>query len=111
MEPYVSESGPKALCVGSKPNFAVQMLETEFSRKITNRPPALAPVPERQPIGDSFFPLADGSMGHIKPRKKRNLEELEPLFTDEGERIEKKTAEEEDEELESVDIVSRLWSF
>lgn len=50
-------------------------------------------------------------MDHIKPKKKKNMEELEPLFTDEGERIEKKSAEEEDEELEPVDIVARLWSF
>jgi len=87
------------------------MLETEFSRKITNRPPALAPVPERQPIGDSFFPLADGSMSHIKSKKRKNPEDVDPLFTEEGERIEKKTEEEEAEELGPVDIVSRLWSF
>ncbi|GAA5845410.1 hypothetical protein JCM3766R1_006544 [Sporobolomyces carnicolor] len=87
------------------------MLETEFSRKITNRPPALAPVPERQPIGDSFFPLADGSMDHIKPKRKKNPEEIEPVFTEVGERIEKKGEDDEDEELEPVDIVSRLWSF
>ncbi|GAA5884161.1 hypothetical protein JCM16303_005948 [Sporobolomyces ruberrimus] len=86
------------------------MLETEFSRKITNRPPALAPVPERQPIGDSFFPLADGSMDHIKPKKKKNPEEIEPMFTDDGDKIEKNENEEE-EELEPVDIVARLWSF
>ncbi|GAA6062902.1 hypothetical protein JCM10212_004351 [Sporobolomyces blumeae] len=87
------------------------MLETEFSRKITNRAPALAPVPARQPIGDSFFPLADGSMDHIKPRKRRDPNEApEPLFTDEGERIEKK-ADEAEEDLGPVDIVSRLWSF
>lgn len=87
------------------------MLETEFSRKITNRPPALAPVPERQPIGDSFFPLADGSMDHIKPKKKRNPDEIEPLFAEDGTRIEKKDENEEEEELDPVDIVSRLWSF
>ncbi|GAA5928173.1 uncharacterized protein JCM15063_003806 [Sporobolomyces koalae] len=85
------------------------MLETEFARKIVNRPPALAPIPERQPIGDSFFPLADGSMDHIRPKKKKT--EAEPLFTDDGERIEKKDDEDEEEELEPVDIVARLWSF
>ncbi|GAA5963703.1 hypothetical protein JCM3765_003552 [Sporobolomyces pararoseus] len=87
------------------------MLETEFSRKITNRPPALAPIPERQPIGDSFFPLADGSMNHIKPKKKRNPDEIEPLFAEDGTRIEKKDENAEEEELDPVDIVSRLWSF
>ncbi|GAA5940013.1 nucleolar complex associated 4 [Sporobolomyces koalae] len=85
------------------------MLDTEFARKIVNRPPALAPIPERQPIGDSFFPLADGSMDHIRPKKKKT--EAEPLFTDDGERIEKKDDEDEEEELEPVDIVARLWSF
>jgi U3 small nucleolar RNA-associated protein 19 len=87
------------------------MLETEFSRKIANRPPALAPVPERQPIGDSFFPLADGSMDHIKPKRRRNAEDIEPLFTEEGEKIVRENGAGEAEDLEPVDIVSTLWSF
>ncbi|GAA5877688.1 hypothetical protein JCM3774_006642 [Rhodotorula dairenensis] len=36
------------------------LIDTELARKITNRPPALAPVPKRQPIGDSFFPRQAG---------------------------------------------------
>ncbi|BGP24309.1 Maturation and nuclear export of 40S ribosomal subunits interacting protein [Rhodotorula toruloides] len=60
------------------------LIETELARKITNRPPALAPVPKRQPIRDSFFPHAGG---------------------------EGTEAEEQDEEEEPVDIVSALWSF
>jgi len=50
-------------------------------------------------------------MSHIKSKKRKNPEDVDPLFTEEGERIEKKTEEEEAEELGPVDIVSRLWSF
>ncbi|GAA5917434.1 hypothetical protein JCM5296_001624 [Sporobolomyces johnsonii] len=87
------------------------ILATEFARKITNRAPALAPVPQRQPIGDSFFPLADGSMDHIKPVVKK--QEPAQLFTEDGERIVERSDEggDEAEELEPVDVVSRLWCF
>ncbi|KAJ8294950.1 hypothetical protein OF846_002016 [Rhodotorula toruloides] len=61
------------------------LIETELARKITNRPPALAPVPQRQPIRDSFFPHASGEGAE--------------------------TEEKQDEEEEPVDIVSALWSF
>ncbi|GAA6022899.1 hypothetical protein JCM11491_006620 [Sporobolomyces phaffii] len=89
------------------------MLETEFSRKIVNRPPALAPVPERQPIGDSFFPLADGALDHVKPRRRKDPNDVAPLFTDDGRRIENADAndDDDDDELEPVDLVSKLWSF
>ncbi|GAA5924671.1 hypothetical protein JCM1841_006381 [Sporobolomyces salmonicolor] len=85
------------------------IIATEFSRKITNRAPALAPVPQRQPIGDSFFPLADGSMDHVQPVKKQ--EAPAPLFTEDGERIVERRDEGDDAELEPVDVVSRLWCF
>ncbi|KWU46226.1 CBF-domain-containing protein [Rhodotorula sp. JG-1b] len=58
------------------------LIDTELARKITNRPPALAPVPKRQPIGDSFFPQR--TRGESK---------------------------QEEDALEPVDVVSRLWSF
>ncbi|GAA5982170.1 hypothetical protein JCM10908_004766 [Rhodotorula pacifica] len=62
------------------------LIDTELARKITNRPPALAPVPKRQPIGDSFFPQRKGAKTT--------------------------TPDEEDESaLGPVDVVSRLWSF
>ncbi|GAA5912243.1 hypothetical protein JCM8208_001311 [Rhodotorula glutinis] len=81
------------------------LIETELARKITNRAPALAPVPQRQPIGDSFFPQVPQADDEGAPvsgaaaavKEKRSEGEL-------GE-------EEEKEALEPVDIVSRLWTF
>jgi U3 small nucleolar RNA-associated protein 19 len=58
------------------------MFETEATRIIRNAP-ALAPVPERQPIGDSFFPSARQVVAEM----------------------------EEDEALAPVDLVSALWVF
>lgn len=60
------------------------MFETEATRIIRNAP-ALAPVPERQPIGDSFFPAA------------RQVIEA--------------SSQEEDSALAPVDLVSALWVF
>lgn len=68
-----------------------QLIDTELARKITNRPPALAPVPKRQPIGDSFFPRPASAK---RQRADREGED-----------------EEEEGSLEPVDVVSRLWSF
>ncbi|KAI5480438.1 ribosome biogenesis protein NOC4 [Pseudohyphozyma bogoriensis] len=77
--------------VMSKQNYAMEdfldhsystMFESEMTRKIKNAP-ALAPVPQRQPIGDSFFPLA-GKEAEV---------------------------DEDGDELELVDIVSKLWEF
>lgn len=59
------------------------MFESEATRKIRNAP-ALAPVPARQPIGDSFFPASN-----------------------EG----KKMKVDGEEEEMAVDIVSELWEF
>ncbi|BGP55181.1 hypothetical protein JCM8202_006348 [Rhodotorula sphaerocarpa] len=67
------------------------LIDTELARKITNRPPALAPVPKRQPIGDSFFPRPASAK---RQRADREGED-----------------EEEEGSLEPVDVVSRLWSF
>ncbi|SCV67636.1 BQ2448_5247 [Microbotryum intermedium] len=78
------------------------MFETEATRMIRNVP-ALAPVPQRQPIGDSFFPVtpvAGRPTKLIKKVVKRSLLEDE---------------EEGDDEVEvdqgPVDVVSRLWVF
>lgn len=62
------------------------MFETEATRKIRNAP-ALAPVPARQPIGDSFFPL---------PQKV--VESTEAM-------------EEEEDLLAPVDLISKMWTF
>lgn len=62
------------------------MFESEKTRVIRNAP-ALAPVPERQPIGDSFFPAV-----------------REAVVVVEGE-------EEEGDALRAVDLVSALWTF
>ncbi|GAA5830762.1 hypothetical protein JCM11251_001065 [Rhodosporidiobolus azoricus] len=85
------------------------LLSTELSRRIGSRPPALAPVPSRQPIADSFFPLpgsinggapAGGVKATVKVKKVVGMGE-------DGEDL----TEEVEEEVEPVDIVSRLWSF
>lgn len=65
------------------------MFQTEINRKIRNAP-ALAPVPKRQPIGDSFFPSSQAT----------NIKKT----TEEGE-------EEAEEEDEPVDLISRIWEF
>lgn len=67
-----------------------QMFATE-SERVIRKAPALAPVPKRQPIGDSFFP---------KPKS---------VVVVEGEVVGEE--EEEKVELEDVDLVSSLWSF
>lgn len=58
------------------------MFDTEVTRKIRNAP-ALAPVPARQPIGDSFFPAIA-----VKGIEAENVVDEEP-----------------------VDLVSRIWDF
>jgi U3 small nucleolar RNA-associated protein 19 len=68
-----------------------QLFETEASRQIRH-PPALAPVPKRQPIGDSFFP---------KPVEAKPAEDVE-------------MAEDEDVDPDAgapVDLVSAMWTF
>lgn len=68
------------------------MFETEVARQIRH-PPALAPVPKRQPIGDSFFPTP---VEH-KP--------VEDVAMEDGE-------EEVDPDADApVDLVSALWTF
>lgn len=61
-----------------------QMFESEMQRKIKTA--ALAPVPQRQPIGDSFFPRASKTTTSAAGEE-----------------------EAEEDVLEPVDIVSRLW--
>jgi len=67
------------------------MFETEVSRQIRH-PPALAPVPKRQPIGDSFFP--------------------KPIETKSAEDVEMGDDEDVDPDADApVDLVSALWTF
>lgn len=63
-----------------------QMFESETSRIIRSAP-ALAPVPKRQPIGDSFFPS---------------------LVVDKAPLVD---GVEEKEEEAAVDLVSEIWGF
>lgn len=65
----------------------IQLFDTEVARKMT-KAPALAPVPKRQPIGNSLFPLA----------------------TDDKITAERDVGEEEVEE-EPVDVVAAMWRF
>lgn len=64
-----------------------QMFESERTRIIRNAP-ALAPVPERQPIGDSFFPAVREAVVGVEGEE-----------GDEG------------DALRAVDLVSALWTF
>ena len=66
------------------------MFESETSRVIRSAP-ALAPVPKRQPIGDSFFPSRTAAPKVIEPK--------------EGDDAEEKADE------EPVDIISAMWGF
>ncbi|GJN89024.1 hypothetical protein Rhopal_001998-T1 [Rhodotorula paludigena] len=81
------------------------LIETELARKIVKRAPALAPVPQRQPIGDSFFP--DPSTGGRAVAAE--VKKVKAVVAD-GEDA---ADDEEDEpvDLGPVDVVSRLWSF
>ncbi|KAK4048383.1 Maturation and nuclear export of 40S ribosomal subunits interacting protein [Microbotryomycetes sp. JL221] len=65
--------------------------------RIVKKAPALAPVPKRQPIADSFFPSAETAS---KYRVKQD-------------KVEKASAENDEEELDEgpVDVVAALWSF
>ncbi|GAA6027656.1 hypothetical protein JCM8097_007968 [Rhodosporidiobolus ruineniae] len=83
------------------------LLQTEFSRRISSRPPALAPVPQRQPIGDSFFP-ARGSSNGGKPDEVAVVKVKKVVgLGEDGEDL----TEEVEQEVRPVDLVSRLWSF
>ncbi|SGY16295.1 BQ5605_C012g06834 [Microbotryum silenes-dioicae] len=77
------------------------MFETEATRLIRNAP-ALAPVPQRQPIGDSFFPSTPAAE---RPTKVVKKVVKRSLLEDEG--------DEEEVEVEQgpVDTVARLWVF
>lgn len=68
------------------------MFESETSRIIRSAP-ALAPVPKRQPIGDSFFPSLASA-----------VQKAEKEVDAEGEGEEKEAAE-------PVDLVSAMWAF
>ncbi|GAA5968774.1 hypothetical protein JCM11641_000727 [Rhodosporidiobolus odoratus] len=83
------------------------LLQTELSRRITNRAPALAPVPSRQPIADSFFP-APGSSNGGAPREKAFVKVKKVTGVGEGG---EDLVREEEEEVSPVDLVARLWSF
>lgn len=94
------------------------MFDTELTRKLRTAP-ALAPLPARQPIGDSFFPssivypasalsIAMNSGATTKKRQRILLDDM-------GEEI-GLVADDDDEEAkeadrEPIDIVARLWRF
>ncbi|BGP15787.1 hypothetical protein JCM10213_005731 [Rhodosporidiobolus nylandii] len=82
------------------------LLQTEFTRRLT-RAPALAPVPARQPIGDSFFPLPGSSNGGAPTEKAYTKVKKVVGMGEDGEDL----TEEVEEEVKPVDVVSRLWSF
>jgi U3 small nucleolar RNA-associated protein 19 len=67
------------------------MFETEVTRKIRNAP-ALAPVPQRQPIGDSFFPSSSAKAVVIGAGDEDGDGNDQSL-------------------LKAVDLVSALWVF
>lgn len=88
------------------------MFDTELTRKLRSAP-ALAPLPARQPIGDSYFPssiaypaVAPTTAVTTKKRQKIVLDDM-------GEEIGLVEEDEADEERERgpVDIVARLWRF
>jgi U3 small nucleolar RNA-associated protein 19 len=84
-----------------------------LTRKLRSAP-ALAPLPARQPIGDSFFPssiiypapITADAVTTIKKKSKILLDNM-------GEEIGLVEEDEEDEASDRgpVDIVSRLWRF
>lgn len=89
------------------------MFDTELTRKLRSAP-ALAPLPARQPIGDSFFPSSLvypsvlPSDDLAATRKKSKI-----LLDDMGEEIGLVQDDDEDEagQRAPVDIVARLWRF
>ncbi|GAA5885679.1 hypothetical protein JCM6882_007524 [Rhodosporidiobolus microsporus] len=85
------------------------LISTELTRRIANRAPALAPVPARQPIGDSFFPLPGSTNGGAPAGGVKATVKVKKVVGvgEDGEDL----VREEEEEVEPVDVVSRLWSF
>lgn len=100
--------GTKTLTQTLARRCPLQLIETELARKITNRAPALAPVPQRQPIGDSFFPqVPQAGEGEGEGEGAAQA----AVVTKDEKRKGEEEEEEDKEALEPVDIVSRLWTF
>ncbi|GAA5849657.1 hypothetical protein JCM8547_000524 [Rhodosporidiobolus lusitaniae] len=86
------------------------LLETELTRRASTRyAPALAPVPARQPIGDSFFPLPGSVNGGAPAGGERLKVKVKKIVGVDEDGLD--VEEEGEEEVEPVDVVSRLWSF
>ncbi|GAA6007681.1 hypothetical protein JCM10207_004838 [Rhodosporidiobolus poonsookiae] len=86
------------------------LIDTELTRRLsTTKAPALAPVPARQPIADSFFP-ARGSTNSGAPAGGVRAKEVVKKVVGVGEDGEDVTEDEERDVL-PVDVVSRLWCF
>lgn len=77
------------------------MFSSETSRIIRSAP-ALAPVPARQPIGDSFFPNPKSRMIELVERKTK------ASVGDDGEVVEEEVVV---EEVGPVDGISGRWVF
>ncbi|KAM0787461.1 hypothetical protein ACM66B_003539 [Microbotryomycetes sp. NB124-2] len=79
------------------------MFNSEVTRVVT-RAPALAPVPKRQPIGDSFFPSRETALSYVAAK---DAPVAEAVAT-EGEEAPEVVPEAHDG---PVDIATSLWSF
>lgn len=77
------------------------MFSSETTR-VLRTAPALAPVPKRQPIGDSFFPSRDSLNAETQVEKV-----VEKVLTEEGV-LEEVVSE---RIVEPVDVVAKLWAF
>ncbi|KAK4053385.1 Maturation and nuclear export of 40S ribosomal subunits interacting protein [Microbotryomycetes sp. JL201] len=77
------------------------LFQSEITRIVT-KAPALAPVPKRQPIGDSFFPSRETALSYISTPQQKIFDRAKEL-------------DQADDTAESpegpVDVVSSLWSF